>query len=117
MPSLRARCGRCSEKGVFSVSRGQVCGAAGRRRLERIGDLAGWTSAWTDTGVLPESIALEIEFVDDVYIQWPLLTAAVRVDPAALSGLLTDSEGGNRNYSSAIQDMINRRRGRRGDSE
>jgi general secretion pathway protein J len=81
------------------------------------GDLAGWTSTWADPSVLPESIGLEIEFVDDVYIQWPLLTAAIRIDPAALTGLVTGAEGGNRNYSSAIQDMINRRRNRQGDSE
>jgi general secretion pathway protein J len=77
------------------------------------GELAGWTSSWQDVNVLPESIALEIEFIDDVYIQWPLLTASVRIDPAALEGLVDGVEaGGNRDYQSVIQEMINRRRSR-----
>ena len=74
------------------------------------GELSGWTSSWQDVNVLPESIALEIEFIDDVYIQWPLLTASVRIDPAALADLVEGVEGGsNRDYQSVIQDMINRR--------
>jgi general secretion pathway protein J len=84
------------------------------------GDLAGWISSWTETGILPESVALEIEFVDDVYIHWPLLTASVRIDPTALAGLAPGTAGvpgGYRDYSSAIQDMINRRRDRGGDRE
>jgi general secretion pathway protein J len=77
------------------------------------GMLAGWTSSWQDGNVLPESIALEIEFVDDVYIQWPLLTASVRIDPSALADLVEGIQGGgNRDYRSVIQDMINRRRDR-----
>jgi len=77
------------------------------------GELAGWTSSWQDVNVLPESIALEIEFIDDVYIQWPLLTASVRIDPAALADLVEGVEGGsNRDYQSVIQDMIKRRRTR-----
>jgi len=73
------------------------------------GELAGWTSSWQDGSVLPDSIALEIEFVEDVYIEWPLLTAAIRIDPEALSGFVDGAEGGNRDYRSVIQDMINRR--------
>jgi len=74
------------------------------------GELAGWTSTWQDFSVLPDSIALEVEFVDDVYIQWPLLTASIRTDPEALAGLVSGQAAGKRDYSSAIQDMINRRR-------
>jgi len=74
------------------------------------GELAAWMSNWQDLGVLPESIALDIEFVDDVYIQWPMLTAAVKIDPSALTDLIEGAEGANRDYRSVIQDMINRRR-------
>jgi len=73
------------------------------------GELAGWASSWPDGSVLPDSIALEIEFVDDVYIEWPLLTAAIRIDPEALTGLVEGVEGANRDYRSVIQEMINRR--------
>ena len=77
------------------------------------GELAGWISTWPDGGQLPSSIALDIEFTDDVYIQWPLLTAAVRIDPAALTGFGVDvGRGGERDYGETIQDMIKRRRNR-----
>jgi general secretion pathway protein J len=76
------------------------------------GELTGWMTLWADGNVLPESISLEIEFTEDVYLQWPLLTASVRVDPEALTGELADGTGGNRDYKSVIQDMINRRRTR-----
>ena len=80
--------------------------------LDEEGELAGWTSTWETPGVLPESIALDIEFIEDVYIQWPMLTASVRIDPVALANLGPDQVIGSetRDYSGAIQDMINRRR-------
>jgi len=80
--------------------------------LDEEGELAGWSSSWEQVGMLPESIALDVEFTDDVYIQWPLLTASVRLDPTALANLAPDQVVGAapRDYTSAIQDMINRRR-------
>jgi general secretion pathway protein J len=80
--------------------------------LDENGELAGWSPTWEEVGLLPESIALEIEFIDEVYIHWPLLTASVRVDPSALADLAPDgtlTEGGKKDYRSVIQDMINRR--------
>jgi len=80
--------------------------------LDEEGELAGWSSTWEQGSILPESIALDVEFSDDVYIQWPLLTASVRLDPVALADLAPDQMVGSapRDYGSAIQDMINRRR-------
>lgn len=80
--------------------------------LDEEGELAGWSSTWQDIGVLPESIALDIGFVDAVYIQWPLLTASVRIDPVALTELAPGqvAGAGAQDYRSAIQDMIKRRR-------
>jgi general secretion pathway protein J len=79
--------------------------------LDENGELAGWTSQWGTGDLLPESVALDIEFVDDVYIQWPLLTASVRIDPLATSeSSLAVQSGSVRDYGSAIQDMIKRRR-------
>jgi hypothetical protein len=69
----------------------------------------GWTTAWTETGMLPESVALDIEFVDEVYLQWPLLTAAVRIDPAALDDL-AGSQAADPSYGATIRDLINRRK-------
>jgi len=81
--------------------------------LDEEGELTGWSSSWDTPDVLPKSIALDIEFIDDVYIQWPMLTASVRIDPVALASLAPDGVMGTsapRDYSSAIRDMINRRR-------
>ena len=80
--------------------------------LDQEGELTGWSSTWENPGMLPESIALDIEFIDDVYIQWPILTASVRIDPSALADLAPGQAVSlqPQDYSSAIQDMINRRR-------
>jgi len=76
--------------------------------LDEEGQLTGWTSAWDQPDVLPKSISLEIEFMDDVYIKWPLLTASVRIDQAALAenapGQVTQPT-----YQTSIQRMIDRR--------
>lgn len=76
---------------------------------DETGELTGWVTAWADPGMLPESVALDIEFVEDVYIQWPQLTAAVRIDPTALAdlagGLAADPA-----YGATIRNMVNRRR-------
>jgi general secretion pathway protein J len=76
---------------------------------DETGELTGWTTSWTEIGTLPESIALEVEFVEDVYIRWPLLTASVRVDPSALSEL-AGAQAGEPAYGATIRDLINRRK-------
>jgi len=58
--------------------------------LDENGQLMPWATDWVETGVLPEAVSLKIEFNEDVYIQWPVLTAAARVDPTALFGLDTE---------------------------
>ena len=75
------------------------------------GELLDWTTSWSETGTLPESVALEVEFIEDVYIKWPLLTASVRVDEAALSEL-AGAQAGDPAYGTTIRDMINRRQKR-----
>ncbi|MBT8048776.1 MAG: prepilin-type N-terminal cleavage/methylation domain-containing protein [Xanthomonadales bacterium] len=76
---------------------------------DETGELTGWTNQWDLPDVLPESVSLDVEFADEVYIQWPLLTASVRVDPAALQGLESNM-GIREDYSTTIRDMINKRR-------
>jgi general secretion pathway protein J len=74
------------------------------------GELTAWTTSWTETGTLPESVALEVEFGAGVYIRWPQLTASVRVDPSALSEL-AGSQSGEPAYGASIRDLINQRKG------
>ena len=75
------------------------------------GELTTWLSTWDDIGSMPESISLEVEFSEDVYIQWPLLTASIRIDPAALKGSNIGKPAVLReSYSTAIQDMIKQKR-------
>ncbi len=70
------------------------------------GELTTWVSQWDQPGVLPASVSLDIEFTEEVYLKWPLLTASVRVDSSALDDLIQSDEP---TYQRAIQDMINRR--------
>lgn len=72
------------------------------------GELTGWLSLWETPDVLPESVALDVEFIEEVYINWPVLTASVRVDPSALADLLNNVEE-QPDFSGTIQQMINKR--------
>lgn len=55
--------------------------------LDEFGELSPWMSDWLETDNLPESVSLSIEFTEEVYILWPLLTAAVRIDSEGLGNL------------------------------
>ena len=70
--------------------------------------VASLTPASDSTGVATGS-TLEIEFTEDVYIQWPLLTASVRVDPSALNDLAADMLG-ERDLDKSIKDLIGKRK-------
>lgn len=77
------------------------------------GELTEWSNTWDMPSVLPSSVALEVEFSEDVYIQWPLLMASVRTDPGAIS----DPSGGgsrsaNQNYSTTIRELMTRGKNR-----
>lgn len=72
--------------------------------LDEEGELAGWTNTWEDPAQLPVAVALDIEFVEGRYADWPLLVAAVKVDPS-----VAEVFGNGRSYRSAIQELINRR--------
>lgn len=76
---------------------------------DETGELSGWVNQWTDPALLPESVALDIEFTEDVYIKWPQLTASVRVDASALAELVT-GESDEPNMSRAIRDLIEKRK-------
>jgi general secretion pathway protein J len=76
--------------------------------LDETGELTGWLPTWDQPDTLPKSIALDIEFTEDVYIHWPLLTASVRVDQSAL---IENAPGqlGQPTYSTTIKNLIDRR--------
>jgi general secretion pathway protein J len=76
---------------------------------DETGELTGWTNQWEQPGRLPDAVSLEIEFTEDVYIQWPLLKASVRVDPSALDELATDQVG-QQDYSTSIRNLIDKRK-------
>jgi general secretion pathway protein J len=69
-------------------------------------EIAGWVSDWEETAKLPVAIALDIQFEEGVYTDWPLLVAAVKVDASAVG----DALGGDDSYQSAVRELIEKRR-------
>ena len=76
---------------------------------EETGELTAWTTQWEQKELIPEAVSLEIEFTEDVYIHWPLLTASVRVDPSALNDLAANLLG-ERDLDKSIKDLIDKRK-------
>jgi general secretion pathway protein J len=76
---------------------------------DETGELTAWTNQWDLPGLLPDAVSLDIQFTEGVYIQWPLLTASVRVDPSALDDLATDQVG-QQDYSTSIRNLIDKRK-------
>jgi general secretion pathway protein J len=62
-----------------------------------------WSDRWDAYGQLPVAVSLEIQFNEDVYIRWPLLTTSVRVD-----GIGAGQSSFRRGYTDRIREMINR---------
>lgn len=71
---------------------------------DEAGELLPWTTAWEDPALLPVAISLEIEFAAGAYTDWPLLVAAIRIDPSVVAGV-----SGDQSYQSAIRQLIDRR--------
>lgn len=75
--------------------------------IDETGEMTTWSPSWDEESILPAAVSLEIEFTEDVYLQWPLLATSVRIDEGAISGeSLRDP---NNTYSTKIQDMIQKR--------
>jgi len=74
--------------------------------LDEEGELAGWIDTWDEPGLLPVAVALDVEFVEEVYADWPLLVAAVKVDASAVTEIID----GDNSYESAIRELIDQRR-------
>ena len=76
---------------------------------DETGELTAWTTQWEQNEMIPEAVSLEIEFTEDVYIRWPLLTASVRVDPSALNDLAAGLLG-ERDLDKSIKSLIEKRK-------
>jgi general secretion pathway protein J len=55
--------------------------------LDEEGEIFTWSNEWEDPAKLPLAVSLDIEFNEEVFVRWPLLTASVRVDAQALRNL------------------------------
>jgi general secretion pathway protein J len=72
------------------------------------GSPAPWISVWHEPWTLPSSVSLNIDFNEDVYVDWPMMTAVVRVDSSAINEMKNAGEPSA--YSTTIQDLIQKRR-------
>lgn len=77
----------------------------GRRKDE---ELAPWVQSWDEPWTIPAAVSLEIEFNKDVFVDWPLMTANVRIDAGAISEMKNAGEPSA--YSTTIQELINKRK-------
>lgn len=68
------------------------------------GEIVPWTEQWEDPAVMPLAVSLDIEFEEGSYADWPLLVAAIRIDPSIMDGVNQGEE-----YESAIKQLIDRR--------
>lgn len=77
------------------------------------GEPAAWQTAWDEPNVLPLAVTLDLEFGEEAYMAWPPLVASVRIDGAAIAQMVERHElRPRRDYSTTIQDLINRRQNR-----
>lgn len=76
------------------------------------GEMTAWSATWDNESELPAAVSLDVAFVEDVYIQWPLLTTSVRVDEAALSSVMEETGVLSKDYSTTIQQLIQKRKQR-----
>ena len=77
--------------------------------LDEFGEAMSWATNWAEEENLPAAVSLEVEFIDGVFIDWPVLTTSVRIDRGAVASL--DGSINRADYSSAIRDLMNKRKG------
>jgi len=76
--------------------------------LDENGEMSTWTPSWEDENQLPAAVGLEIEFAEDVFIQWPMLTTSVRIDPGAVGDPANPGQA-NKDYGATIRNLMNKR--------
>jgi len=72
------------------------------------GEVLPWITRWDTPEKLPIAVTLDVEFTEDIYLSWPSLTAAIRIDASALEGLV-DPGAADESYSGAIRKLIDKR--------
>lgn len=73
---------------------------------------AAWQNTWEETTILPLAVSLDIDFSEEAHMDWPELVASVKIDGLAISQMLQEAQLRPRSeYSTTIQDLINRRGG------
>lgn len=72
------------------------------------GEMTEWGPSWEDESILPAAVALEVEFVEEVFIDWPVLTTSVRIDQGAVAG--SKSGPANQSYSTTIRELMSKRK-------
>lgn len=68
------------------------------------GILTGWTASWDQPETLPVAVRLNLEFAEELNLQWPDLVASVKIDKEATLGGAVD--GGRAAYKKAIQGLL-----------
>ena len=68
------------------------------------GELIGWTASWDQQNTLPIAVRLDLEFTEELNMQWPDLAAGVRVDASALRA--GGGVSGAASYQQSIQNLI-----------
>lgn len=71
------------------------------------GEIGSWTPRWDEVASLPEAVALDIVFNEDVYVRWPLLTTSVRID---MGSTQLGRQRATTTYSSTIRDLMQKRK-------
>ena len=69
------------------------------------GELIGWTTSWDQQNTLPIAVRLDLEFTEELNMQWPDLAAGVRVDASALRA--GGGVSGAASYQQSIKNLIN----------
>lgn len=71
------------------------------------GEITQWSERWENGAFLPAAVSFEVEFIEDVYIHWPLLATSVRVN--GVNAL--DDEAGvmSKDYTATIRELMNKR--------
>ena len=72
------------------------------------GELIGWAASWDQSDTLPVAVRLDLEFSEDLNMQWPDLAASVRVDEQALRA--GGGVSGAESYQQSIQNLIKNKR-------
>jgi general secretion pathway protein J len=78
--------------------------------VDEQGEPSAWQDSWDDSYMLPLAVSLQIEFNEGTHMEWPDLIASVRTDTTAIMEMLQEANLSPRGeYSTTIQDLINRR--------